>query len=85
MFLSDELTEIGRKSNPASNKSMAMAALKMQELVNTKLEAVKTMTEAQGILNSLKLAYRQLYKEKYSLFSPELIEAKLEIHKREPA
>lgn len=68
MFLSDELLEIGRKSNPKNNLSMFEAGEKMKALCNQRLKDKKSMAEALQIRSSFNFAAKTLFKEGYTFF-----------------
>jgi hypothetical protein len=65
MFLSDRLTEIGRKSNKKSNLSMAESATQMQNEVLTAIKGGENPTRA---MNAMKLACDTLTKEGFAFF-----------------
>ena len=62
MLLSDQLLEIGRKSNPRNNLSMAEASLKMLKILE---KSGKSNIEQAGIM---KYVFKTLAKEGYPGF-----------------
>jgi len=74
MFLSDELIEVGRKSNKRNNLSMNEALHKMLDICSARVQSVKPHEKAliaQNVRSSFNLAIKALQKEGYTYFTPE--------------
>lgn len=74
MFFSDELIEIGRKSNKKNNLSMNEALHKMLEVCSARVQSVKPHEKeliARNVRSSFNLAVKTLQKEGYKYFTPE--------------
>jgi hypothetical protein len=78
MFLSDELIEVGRKSNKKNNLSMNHALQTILGKCDAKIilaqPADKTVIRKQ-VNNAFNLAMKILYKEGYTFFNPDKYKA----------
>jgi hypothetical protein len=74
MFFSDELIEVGRKSNKKNNLSMGQAMLTMLDMCNERVRTAqpneKTYME-RNTANNFNLAVKTLFKEGYTYMHPE--------------